>query len=126
MVITMIASLVSNPALLDVRAAQLNGIGVVLLILLTLLIFVVVIALHISGLRYALHGKGLFDPTGSLRLLVAKRVDTAKLLLNLLVVLVVGGAVTVLGLPFVLPAAFTLVLTTLALWYILVVSLNSI
>lgn len=125
MVITMIATLVSNPAMLDVRDAQVNGIGVMLLVLLTLLTFVVVIALHISGLRYALQGKGLLDPTGSLRMLVTNRAETGRLLVNLLVLLVVGGAVTVLGLPFVLPAAFTLVVTTLAVWYILAVSLNS-
>lgn len=125
MVVTMIGTLASNPAMLDVRDAQLNGIGVVLLIILALLAFLVVIALHISGLRLALHGKGLLDPTGSLRMLAANRAETGKLLLNFLVVLVLGGAVTILGLPFVLPAAFTLVVTTVALWYILVVSLKS-
>jgi len=122
LVITMIATLVSNPAMQDVSNAQLNSIGVVLLIILTLLTLVVVIVLHISGLRYALQGKGLLDPTGSLQVLAANRAEIGKLLINLLILLAVGGTITVLGLPFVIPAAFTLVVTSLAVWYVLAVS----
>jgi hypothetical protein len=39
--------------------------------------------------------------------------------LHLLVLFVVGGAVTALGLPFVLPAALALVVTTVAVWHTL-------
>ena len=56
--------------------------------------------------------------------MLPKSIRTGTLLVNLVVLLVAGGAVTAIGLPFVLPAAFTLVVTTLALWYILAVSLK--
>lgn len=119
MFITIIANLISNPAMLEVGDAPLNTTGVVLLIILGLLILIILVGLHINGLRYAIEGQGLLDPMGSIRLLLVNRIATGKLIINLGVLVIVGGILTLLGLPFMLPAAFTLVVTTLAIWYIL-------
>jgi hypothetical protein len=119
MVVSMIASMVNNPSILDIRNIQLNTVGMVLGVVLGVLAAVVVVGLHIGGLRYAIQGKGLLDPTGSWQLVRQHRGATGTLFVNVLLLLVIGGAMTALGLPFILPAAVSLVVTTIAIWYTL-------
>jgi succinate dehydrogenase/fumarate reductase cytochrome b subunit len=119
MIVSTISNLMSSPISLDMSNASLNGVGGVLLGLLVMLVLVVIVGLHIGALRYAIQGKGLFDPTGTIQMVRSNRTATSILVLHLLVLFVVGGAVTALGLPFVLPAALALVVTTVAVWHTL-------
>ncbi|MCU0500061.1 MAG: DUF4013 domain-containing protein [Anaerolineae bacterium] len=119
MITSMIISVIRNPSLFDTSNAQLNITGAVLMGVIVLLGLMAITGLHISGLRDAQQGKGLFDPTGTIRLVIQHRGATAVLLINLITLMLIGGGVTALILPLILPAAFSLVMTIIAIWYTL-------
>jgi len=80
----------------------------------------IVIALYVGSVRYAVENKGLFDATTNARLMFQNRAATGMLFLNVIMLTVITAVVTGIGFVLViLPGLFMYVTCSLALWYLL-------
>ncbi|GCE15373.1 DUF4013 domain-containing protein [Tengunoibacter tsumagoiensis] len=96
-----------------------NAAAIVLYVLLTLLISVIGLGLGLGGVRQAIMQQGLFSPTTSITLLLQHSATTSILILNLFLLGIITLLVSSLGLILlVLPGLFTIVVGSLAMWYL--------
>ena len=105
----------------DLRMSNLslNAFGTVQLIVLLLFSFVIFAGLQVGGLRYAVEGKGLFQPTPIIQLMLSQRRKTVALifimiLLDVLAILAIGLGLLLL----VLPGLGLFVTFSLAQWHL--------
>jgi hypothetical protein len=110
--------LAATPIAVPTSLADLNTLGIILLCLLGVLGFVVLIGLMVGGVRQAIEGKGLFDPTGNLRLLGQQRGLVLSLVGNWLLLVVVGIVSIGIGSLLILPGLFALVIWASASWHL--------
>lgn len=104
----------------SLETTGLTPIGLTLLILLGVLAFVSLIGLHIGGMRYAIEGRGIFDPNGNVRLMLQNRDLTRRLILNFIGLILIASVTIAVGLVLlILPGLFMLVTCSLAWWYTL-------
>ncbi len=103
-----------------INFGSLNGASITLCSILALLILLIVIALYVGSVRYAVENKGLFDATTNARLMFQNRAATGMLFLNVIMLTVITAVVTGIGFVLViLPGLFMYVTCSLALWYLL-------
>lgn len=87
---------------------------------LALFIGLIVVGLHVGGVRHALgERKGLIEATGNARLLLKHRAISGRLLLNVVLIGLVGLVAVSLGAALLLlPGFYLLVVCSLASWYL--------
>lgn len=90
-----------------------------LAVALNAIVLVIVVGVHIGGLRQAVTGTGLFGPTGTARLLLRHRALSGRLFLDEGLLALVEAVTVGLGtVALVLPSLGLLVVCALALWYL--------
>jgi hypothetical protein len=98
-----------------------NTFGVVILVAVSIAIFLILMALHIGGLRYAVEYRGLFDPPGNIRLLFKNRTSAITLVLNIIILGIIALIGIGVGLTLlILPGLFVGVVCSLAGWSLFV------
>jgi uncharacterized membrane protein len=121
--ITVVAMFASGGNTTQTPAANtggLNAIGILLLAALSLFILFVLTGLSVGAVRYAVEGKGLFNPTDNARLMLNRPALTGKLMLSILALALITILTTVVGLVlFILPGLLAFAICMIAYWYLL-------
>ena len=117
--VMILAIFVLRAVVSDANFSRPNAATIALYVILTLLISVIGLGLGMGGVRQAIMQRGLFSPTTSITLLLQHRATTSILILNLFLLGVITLLVSSLGLILlVLPGLFTIVVCSLAMWYL--------
>ncbi|MCA0455375.1 MAG: DUF4013 domain-containing protein [Chloroflexi bacterium] len=126
LVIVSMAASISSVQFSPGAPLQLNAVGIILSTLLGFLVFLIFIVLHVSGVRYAIENKGLFDIAGTVKLLRQKPKLTRFLVVNSILIIVFTAITLALGIVLlIIPALFAWVFWVIVFWYLLVDFLSS-
>jgi hypothetical protein len=105
-----------NPA---ASTRGINAVGIFLLAALSLFMLFIITGLLTGAVRYAVGGKGLFNPTDNAKQMLSNRALTGRLALNILALTCGTILATAIGLVlFILPGLLALVIGTIALWHL--------
>ncbi len=84
-----------------------------------LLFAFIIVAFHVIGVRFALTGEGLLDPSGVLKIMAKHRHLTINLIATIWLLLIATIILTTIGAFFlILPGLILLVTMTLSIWYV--------
>ena len=97
---------------------QLNGASILMLVVASLLLAIIVVALFVVGVRFAITGRGLLEPSATLKLMTAHRNLTGRLM-GIVWLLAIGTIIAaILGSLFlVVPGLLLLVAGVLSIWF---------
>lgn len=119
-VVSTILTFAATPPNFSLESTGLTPVGMTLLIFLGVLAFLALVGLHIGGVRYAIEGRGIFDPNGNVQLMLQNRGLTGWLILNFIGLILIAAVTITVGLVLlILPGLFMLVTCSLAWWYTL-------
>lgn len=104
---------------LQFSAIQLDGAGMITILMASLLLAIVSVALLVSGVRFAITGEGLLQPKTTLQLMVANRRLTLRFIFTVWLLAAGTFVATAIGAVFLLLPGFLLMVAgNLSIWFL--------